>query len=274
MRHLIFLLAFVLTGCSYTYHPVVTSPPMVTPEYQGALTEHIRSIGVMLAEATRAVEAAQQASDLTQMRQAVDLAFGQVWGAPSGLVGGAGAAHQHGWKTRWQATYSDFDPAYAARYGSAPPHITNPAKLGIVGRGRYIRRVLAAEGTPRDGSAKSKFIISLNNLIGWTRLDDGVTKAERQPRIDLTYRWDADQDFWRSSADTGWIFEVQAQSLNILKSRYKSVTDAQGHLDDLAYLITKCLEGQDTNNDGLVAPVENEGGYRTAVRMAQQAGLL
>ena len=89
----------------------------------------------------------------------------------------------------------------------------------------------------------------LNNVIGWQRLDDGVTKAERQPRIDLSYRWDSPRAFWQSDADTGWLFTVQAQALNILKSDYAGdLPLARQHAKALQALVKRCRDGDAHDN--------------------------
>ena len=96
------------------------------------------------------------------------------------------------------------------------------------------------------------------------RIDDGVTKAERQPRVDLTYRWDSPKSFWQGSADTGWLFEVQAQAINILKTDYAGdLVLVQKHVEALMALLDKCRNG-----DGEVP------GLETAIAAAGRLGLL
>ncbi len=216
---------------------------------------------------------AVKASTIKALKFDVDAVLSEIWGIPAGISDSRGAAAVHGWKTRWQTSYDKFDPAFGERYGNRPPTIIRVDELGIVGRGRHIRRVISSEKQPNADEPIGRFLISLNNVIGWTRLDDGVTKAERQPRIDLTYRWDADNSFWLGTADTGWIFEVQAQALNILKSDYAELEDAQAHARDLLFLLKKCVSGQDLNNDGAINAIEAEGGFAIALAAASEANL-
>ncbi len=236
---------------------------------------------------TRAAEALDAALDATRapteagVKQAADRVFAAVWGVPSGLAGSAhGAARVHGWKTRWQVNNDAFDPAFAARYGTRPPAVTDPAALGIIGQGRAARRHLEAlledEQTPSALRLHAGHVItSLNNVIGWMKMDDGVTKGERQPRVDLTRRWDAPQDFWLSTADTGWMQEVYAQAMNILKTDYEGdLAMAHEHAAALVRLLEKCRSGVDADGDGRIAPVDMEGGLAAVLTHAALAGLM
>lgn len=246
----------------------------------GPVGDHLAAIEEMVMSAHEAATLAANAATIEQVKQQADVVYSYVWGVSSGLVQNPGAATMHGWKTRWQSTYTDFDPAFAERYGSTPPQITDPEGLGIIGRGRYIRRKLTASLDGHDIDSESKqavarLVSSLNNVIGWMRMDNGVTKAELQPRVDLTYQWDAPKTFWQSSADTGWLFEVQAQALNILKSNYRGdLVTARQHARDMVDLIDKCRDGIDANDDGEVSAAMMEGGLTAAKLAAQQAGLL
>ncbi len=224
----LFATCLVLAGCAVA--PTGSDPRVVE------IIDLTRS-------ALTSAQAAVDAGTMAELKLETDRVFEAVWGVSSGLATSRGAATMHGWKVRWQTTYSNFDPEFAARYGSAPPEITDPDELGIVGRGRALRKTLGSD--------------ALNNVIGWQRMDDGVTKAERQPRVDLTYRWDAPKSFWQSTADTGWIFEVQAQALNILKTDYgDDLGSAQAHAAALVDLVRACLEGKD-GQPGLNAMVES-----------------
>ena len=246
----------------------------------GPVGDHLSAIEEMVMSAHEAATMAANAATIEQVKQQADVVYRYVWGVSSGLVQNPGAATMHGWKTRWQSTYTDFDPAFAERYGSTPPQITDPEDLGIIGRGRYIRRKLTAnlDGLGINSDSKQvveRLVSSLNNVIGWTRMDNGVTKAELQPRVDLTYQWDAPKAFWQSSADTGWLFEVQSQALNILKSDYGgNLVTAKQHAQDLVALIEKCRDGVDANHDGEVSAVMMEGGLTAVKLAAEQAGLL
>lgn len=241
----------------------------------GAYLQQIRQLSD---EALKASRAAEQAESVDAVKRYADAVFTLVWGAPSGLAGenARGAAHAHGWKTRWQTTPAAFDSSFAARYGTAPPEITDPTQLGIVGRGRYVRKQLQAILDDPAASEEEKqyaegAIASLNNVIGWMKMDDGVTKGERQPRVDLTREWDAPSTFWNSTADTGWLHEVHAQALNILKTDYEgNLAMAQRHAADLTALVRKYLEGVDADEDGAIEPVMMEGGLNTLMGMKER----
>lgn len=225
---------------------------------------------------------AQEAPTVADVKRYTDEVFNLVWGSPSGLVdeSARGAEYAHGWKTRWQVTFSDFDSLFAARYGSIPPEITDPAQLGIIGRGRFVRAQI--EATLEAGSAGSSLsahghhvVHSINNVIGWMKMDDGVTKGERQPRVDLTREWDSPIEFWMSTADTGWLHEVYAQASNILKTNYEGdVASAREHAAAMTGLIEKALNGVDANGNGSVEPAKMEGGLRLAVQHAQLGRLI
>ncbi len=235
----------------------------------------------LTAEALEAARQAAEAPTVEAVKQPADQVFEAVWGMSSGLTeeNATGAAHMHGWMTRWQVAFADYDEAFAARYASETPAIDDPLLLGIVGRGRHIRRII--ENDMRSGSADPAIVThgphvvhSLNNVIGWMKIDDGVTKGERQPRVDLTYQWDAPVDFWMSTADTGWLHEAFAQALNILKTDYgDDVEMARSHAADMVDLLEKTMEGVDANSNGSIEPVRMEGGLLTAMQHAGFAGI-
>lgn len=216
------------------------------------------------------------------VKAGADAVFEAVWGLASGLGadGARGASAQHGWATRWQTSPAAFDSAFAARLGTAGPAIENPEQLGLLGRGRYVRHQFAVAPdsagpeTPGARYAHMAIVAPLNNAIGWMRLDNGITKGELQPRIDLTYQWDAPMAFWQSSADTGWLQEAYAQALNILKTDYDGdVAMAREHAAGMTQLLEKVLDGVDANANGRVEPIMMEGGLRLALHEAQAAGL-
>lgn len=243
--------------------------------------EHLKAIQQLADEALQASEAAEAAATVEEVKRYADRVYTTVWGIPSGLVDGhTGAERVHGWKTRWQVTGAEFDSAYAARYGTKPPEITDPAQLGIVGRARYVRALLQGtldEGTASEAErrAATRVITSLNNVIGWMVIDRGFTKGEWQPRVDLTREWDAPMAFWQSTADTGWLHQAAAQALNILKSAYGSdVPLAREHARAMTRLIQQYVDGIDANDDGRVEPVKMEGGLAAALQQAEAAGWL
>lgn len=248
---------------------------------RAGIATHLEALQEEAERALQAARSAERARSVADVKAGADAVFALIWGLPSGLSAedAEGAARMHGWKTRWQVSYDHFDEAFAARYGKAPPEVADPAHLGILGRGRHARMLLQAaadsQATPEVRRHAEATIAALNNVIGWMQIDDGVTKSERQPRVDLTRQWDAPPAFWRSTADTGWLFEVYAQALNILKTDYEGdVATARTHAAGMATLLDKCLQGLDANADGTVEPVMMEGGLRTALAEAQAGGFL
>ena len=246
----------------------------------GEIGTYLQQIEGLSQDALKASQAAEKAESVDGVKQHADEVFALIWGVPSGLTasGATGEAAIHGWKTRWQTTYTDFDSSFAARYGDAPPEITDPQQLGIIGRGLYLRDQLQAIADDSTASEDKRqyaeaAIASLNNGIGWMKMDDGVTKGERQPRVDLTREWDAPKAFWLSTSDTGWLYEVYSQALNILKTNYDGdVATAQQHAADMTMLMNKYLDGEDANKDGTVEPVMMEGGLNAALDQAKKAG--
>ncbi len=246
---------------------------------QNDIGEHLQAIDQLSRQALEASRAAESASSVDAVKAGVDAVFETIWGVRSGLNGdNRGAASIRGWKSRWQVTNADFDEDFAERYGTKPQEIDDPAKLGIVGRGRYARKQLQAVLDSENATDSQKLhaghvIASLNNVIGWTMIDDGVTKAERQPRVDLTRLWDAPSEFWNSTADTGWLHEVYAQALNILKTDYGTdVAMARQHAAAMTQLIEKSRNGIDADGDGSIAPAMMEGGLNTALQHAEFGG--
>ncbi len=231
-------------------------------------------------EALAASRAAENASSVQEVRERADEVFAFIWGNTSGLSdeNARGAENAHGWKTRWQVTFSDFDSLFAERYGSLPPEITDPTELGIVGLGRHVRGTIedALTADAADGTTQTHgphVVHSINNVIGWMKMDDGVTKGERQPRVDLTREWNSPIEFWMSTADTGWLFEVYSQASNILKTNYDGdVEEARRHAAAMTALIERALDGVDANGNGTVEPVKMEGGLRAAVEHAELGG--
>ncbi len=247
----------------------------------GDIGVHLQAIKQLSEQAMQASRAAEQAAIVADVKAHADAVFETVWGLRSGLADGSkGAAAIHGWKTRWQVDNAAFDEGFAGRYGTKPPEVEDPAQLGIVGRGRHARKLLLAT-LDSDGATDAQkrhaghVIAALNNVIGWMKMDDGVTKAERQPRVDLTRQWDAPSAFWLSTADTGWLHEVYAQALNILKTDYQDdLATARQHAAAMTRLLEKTLTGIDADDDGSVEPVMMEGGLNTALQHAEMGGFL
>lgn len=246
----------------------------------GTLLQEMADRAESALEASRSAERAETVSDV---KAAADTVFQAVWGTSSGLTGtdAHGASSQHGWKTRWQTSPVAFDSAFAARMGEEGPVVDDPRRLGLMGRGRYVRRYFAVEPdsagpeTPGARFSHDAIVAPLSNVIGWMRMDNGITKGELQPRVDLTYRWDAPMTFWNSTADSGWLLEVYSQALNILKTEYEGdVETARQHAAAMTKLLEKVLNGVDANGNGTVEAKAREGGLRAVLTEARAADLL
>lgn len=234
------------------------------------------------AEAKAAALAAQNASSVEELKEELDKVMVAVWGVPSGLKekNYKGAATRHGWKNRWQVSFDDFGPKYKVRYSTIRPPQQDTDQLGIIGIGRALRHELTSivedSTKAEDLRLEHKYLIaSLNNVIGWMKIDDGFIKAEYQPRVDLTRVWNADKSFWNSTADTGWLQEAFSQALNILKTDYGDKLDmAKKHAADLIMLLEKVETGMDADNDGTVEARMMEGGLAQVEAQAKKLGLL
>lgn len=243
---------------------------------------YLQEIDQLVQQALEASRAAETASSVGEVKVRADEVYETVWGLSSGLADetASGAANVHGWKVQWQVTFADFDSTFEARYGSKPPEITDPGELGITGRGRYVRKQLISiingdTASPEDRQAAGRVLASLNNVIGWMKMDDGVTKGELQPRVDLTREWDSPSEFWLSTSDTGWLHEAASQAMNILKTNYDGdAAMARDHAAGMTELIEKYIEGIDANDDGTVEPVKMEGGFSAVLEQARAAGFI
>lgn len=256
--------------------------PALAQSSDAEVGPYLREIVQLAEQGLQASRTAKRAQTVAGVKDGADAVFEVVWGMSSGLAAevARGATHQHGWKTRWQTTPAAFDSAFAVRLGTAPPEIDDPRELGILGRGRYLRERFAVAPdsagpeTPGARYSHPAIVASLSNAIGWMRLDNGITKGELQPRIDLTYQWDAPITFWQSTADTGWLNEAYAQAINILKTDYAGdVETAREHAAAMTRLLETALDGKDADGDGAIEPVMMEGGLRTALHEAEAAGL-
>jgi len=243
---------------------------------QADIARHLQAIKQLTDEALTASRAAAQAGSVAEVKQQADKVFTAVWGVPSGLAeeDTYGAEKAHGWKTRWQSDTDDFELETPEKFGVEPPDITDPALLGIEGRGLYVRKQLWAMAEADAGNAHyNHTIASLSNVIGWMRMGYAESRGG-MPRVDLTYQWDAPSAFWLSTADTGWLYEVYAQALNILKTNYAGdLAAARQHAADMTRLIEKALNGEDANGNGSVEPAMMEGGLNTALQHARLAGI-
>ncbi len=249
------------------------------PGYTGAVQEvspeeiktYIQRIDRHMREALEASEQAESAGTVEEIKQYVDQVYAAVWGVPSGSEEGSGALAIHDWKTRWQSDTSDFKLETPEKFGVEPPAIDDPSLLGIVGSGRHLRRLIWADSANANVHYPH-ITASLSNVIGWMRMGYADARGG-MPRVDLTYRWDAPSEFWQSTADTGWIFEVFTQAENILRTPYGGDVDmAKAHAADLTALIEKAIQGMDANGNGKVEPIAMEGGFDTVLQHARLAG--
>lgn len=249
---------------------IIGFPPLVQAQDQAGA--YLLNIDQLLSQAHMASQNAEQAASVQELKIYTDTVFEAIWGASSGLLSNTGAVLAYGWKTRWQTDGTEFDEAHVERHGSDKPLISDPEKLGIMGQGRAIVKMLV----PRQEESHADHVLaSLSNVIGWMRLSDGVTKGERQPRIDLTHIWDAPTRFWNTTADTGWLGEVHAQAINILKTEYEEdLATAREHAKAMTALLEKCRSGEDENGDGAVGPTMMEGGLDTAIQHAGYLGII
>jgi hypothetical protein len=248
----------------------------LSPADAGALLREMRDLTQQALTASRAAE---QAATVAEVKAGADRVFQLIWGMPSGMAsGGAAEAPYPGWKEQWQVTGAEFDPAFIQRYGTQPPRITDPRQLGVIGRGRAVRgrlREIAREGSRAPAAqrtAAENAIASLNNTIGWMYMTTGLKGREVQPRVSLTHVWDAPVEFWNSTADTGWFFEVEAQAFNILKTDYGTeLAEARQHAAGLSELLQKVING--TGTGAGAEPRVMTGGLNAAIAEAARAGL-
>ena len=236
-----------------------------------------------LAEQALAVSrSAERATAVPEVKAAASRVVEVVWGVQSGVAPTAstGEVRVPGWKERWQVSGAEFDANFAKRNGTAPPRITDPRQLGIMGRGLAVRgrleeissnssRVISSQQSPPDA-----VLASLNNVIGWMYITTGLKGREVQPRISLTHVWDAPAAFWNSTADTGWLREVYSQAVNILKNDYAGdAAPARQHATGLSELLDRVLRGIDADANGVVEAKPMEGGLSAAVDAATRATL-
>jgi len=225
--------------------------------------------------------AAERAGSVAEVKTAAGEVLQSVWGSAAARgAGNVDEIRQPGWKERWQVNGGEWAASYTKRLGTTPPKITDPRQLGVMGRGRAVRGRLTHNGAERspasspDTAAVAQVVASISNVIGWTYMSEGLKGNEMQPRVSLTHLWDAPAEFWQSSADTGWLDEVFAQAVNILKTDYGTdVAEARKHAAGMSELLEKVLNGVDTDKNGTVEPKMMEGGLNTALRAAGKDGL-
>jgi len=225
--------------------------------------------------------AAERAGSVSEIKTAAGEVLQTVWGSATARgVGEVDEVRHPGWKERWQVNGGEWAASYTKRLGTTPPKITDPRQLGVMGRGRAVRGRLTHAGpdratsSPTDTTAVAHLVASLSNVVGWTYMSEGLKGNEMQPRVSLTHLWDAPAEFWQSSADTGWLDEVFAQAVNILKTDYGSdVAEARKHAAGMRELLEKVLNGVDADKNGKVEPKMMEGGLNAALGAAGKDGL-
>lgn len=238
------------------------------------LAEHLQAVEELARTALEHSKAAEAASSVAEIKRHADSVFASIWGVSSGLASTAGAAKFYGWKTRWQSDLDDFELETPEKFGTEPAEVSDPAELGIIGRGRYVRERLYELAEQQESPHYEHVIASLSNVIGWTRMDYADARGG-MPRVDLTAHWDAPSEFWQSTSDTGWIHDALAQSLNLLKVDYEGdEATARAHAADLTTIIQQALNGLDADGDGSIEPAMMEGGLATALQHAGLAGII
>jgi hypothetical protein len=253
---------------------VPLSRPAVAQNAAAEIATHVAAIDRLSREALDASRKAETAATVDDVKRQADLVAAAIWGMPTGLAGrdGGGAEKVHDWKSRWQSDTDDFELETPEKFGTLPAAVTDPALMGIVGRGRYIRPMIQA-GAEAGNAHYGHLFASLNNVIGWTRMDFAPARGG-MPRVDLTAQWDAPSAFWQSTADTGWIFEAYSQALNILKTNYADdLAAARHHAAGMTQLLQKVRAGLDANGNGTVEPAMMEGGLEAALQHARLAGI-
>jgi hypothetical protein len=261
------------TGLAMLAMTSIFSVPAFAQKAKNEIALHLKAIDQLAVEALAASRKAETAATVAEVKRHTDIVFSSIWGISSGLADGAtGAEKVHDWKSRWQSDTDDFELETPEKFGVLPAAVTDPALMGIVGRGRYVRDLIKVEAE----AGKAHFqhtLAALNNVIGWQRMDYAPARGG-MPRVDLTSQWDAPTEFWLSTADTGWIFDAYSQAVNILKTSYgDDIGSARQHAVGMTQLLEKVRAGMDANGNSTVEPTMMEGGIDTALQHARMAGI-
>ncbi|MDZ4700081.1 MAG: hypothetical protein SH809_10280 [Rhodothermales bacterium] len=251
---------------------LLSAPALAQPS-KTEMATHLKAIDQLTTDALAASKKAETAASVAEVKREADIVFASIWGITSGLADGAlGAEKVHDWKSRWQSDTDDFELETPEKFGVLPAAVTDPALMGIVGRGRYVRDLIKVEAEAGKAHFQHTFA-ALNNVIGWQRMDYAPARGG-MPRVDLTAQWDAPSEFWLSSADTGWIFDAYSQAVNILKTSYgDDIGAARKHAAGMTQLLEKVRAGVDANGNNTVEPAMMEGGLDTALQHARLAGI-
>jgi len=259
-------------------HPRSVFGTKLSKQEARALLAEMQQITQKALDASRAAEKAATVADV---KSAADQVLQAAWGATTGRgEGNTAEVKLPGWKERWQVTGGEWSPSYAKRLGTLPPKITDPHQLGVMGRGRAVRgrlNAIVAGTIPASAAEKAsaeEVAAAISNVVGWTYIAEGLKGNEMQPRISLTYMWDAPSEFWNSTSDTGWFDEAFSQAINILKTDYGTdVAEARKHAAGMSELLQKVLVGLDADKNGKVEPKMMEGGLNAALAAAGTEGI-
>jgi len=223
-----------------------------TPEEIG---EYLKDIYRLAEEIREEIHLAANAETVEEVKEHAAKIYELIMGVSSSDTGGA-----LGWEDRWY-----------------PQSFEVP---GFDAKARYVRELIQVliddPNTPEEVKIHGSFVIqSINNVIGWMIHGTGRKSGTLQPRLNLTYVWDAPTEFWLSTADTGWIHEVTAQATNIVRVNYgDDVEEARKHAADMIPLMERVFEGDETDVDTLYWPYMMRGGLEVVMMHAKQAGFL
>jgi hypothetical protein len=150
---------------------------------------HLQAIDQLTRDALEASRMAEEATSVADVKSQADRVFAAIWGSSSDIdQNGVGRAEKvHDWKTRWQSDTDDFELETPDQFGTLPPAITDPAQLGIIGRGRFVREQLWDSTRADAGNPHFTHInAALSNVIGWMHIDyaparGGMRSAVRPP---------------------------------------------------------------------------------------------
>lgn len=223
-----------------------------TPEEIG---EYLRDIYRIAEEIREEIHLAANAETVEEIKEHSAKIYELIMGVPSSDTAGA-----LGWEDRWYPQSADVP--------------------GFDAKARYVRELIQVliddPDTPDEVKLHGSFVIqSINNVIGWMIHGTGRKAGTLQPRLNLTYVWDAPTEFWLSTADTGWIHEISAQATNIVRVNYgDDIEEARKHAADMIPLMDRVFEGDETDVDTLYWPYMMRGGLEVVMMHAKQAGFL
>lgn len=223
-----------------------------TAEEIGAYLNDIYRIAEEIREE---INLAATADTVEEIKEHAEHVYELIMGVPSG-----GTGSTLGWEERWYPQSADVP--------------------GLDAKARYVRELIQVLVDDPNSSDEvqlhGSFVVqSLNNVVGWMIHGTGRKSGTLQPRLNLTYVWDAPTEFWLSSADTGWVHEVSAQASNIIRVNYgDDVEEARKHAEAMIPLMERVFEGAETDADTLFWPYMMRGGLEVVMQHGKQAGFL